>query len=314
MNKKEILGQLESISKSTFEHSEELVHFVSCKLAMSEQEWKQSFENLEKELFNFVLEKRIVSKLAPAKQYLLNTLERAERYCGKESEIAQQQITLTREQIEYREPYLLNLKLFKHEYLDKMDDIVDEFGKQIELNTKSKLDTFVNEFCYFSESVEWHSFLEAWDYTKRLQRLVTKLAGNRLMDCQNESKILYMTILKQIQEEGSSILESRFDIDSNWDLESLGVEIEERLIFNNTDKYDFISEYLPSFGLISMGLMGFKFLNSNYIKLSNPTVKSSKLLCAGIVAGGNFINRVWIIFDKVCRYEKRHPGQSSAKR
>ena len=145
LNQMEILNQLKLISPTTFEHSDELVHFVSAKLAQSEElEWTRSFAEMEHALFNFVLKKRIVSKLAPAKSYLQNIIGGITSFCNKELDICRQEIDALQQVITFRQPYLDNLKVFKSTFLDNMDDVVQELGDIIENNTKQRLESFVN--------------------------------------------------------------------------------------------------------------------------------------------------------------------------
>ena len=148
------------------------------------------------------------------------------------------------------------------------------------------------EFEYFSESVEWHSCFQAWDYSNGLGNLVVKLATARLRDCCDDAKISYLTIMKKVQESGRESFENAnkvLEIDDGIEIEGVPFEIEERLIFNNTDKYEFVSEYLSSFALVSGGLIAFKFLGTVNLGLGKSALRSSKLLCAGIALGGLII-------------------------
>ena len=84
-NQREILEQIRSISKSTYEDRENLVHFVSSKKTFEhyitgtedqnqDLDYVAGFEKLKTALRSFVLERRMNSKLAPAKLYLHNVL------------------------------------------------------------------------------------------------------------------------------------------------------------------------------------------------------------------------------------------------
>ena len=297
-NKNEILNQLKQISPLTWEHRDNLVHFVSAKKAFDDgssvddknYEWRQGFEKLENALCDFVLKKRIVSKLAPAKQYLLNVLERISWVCLNELHLVQLEWKTIADSIHSNQPRLDGLKSFKQEYLDNMDDLVQDFGANIYQNTKARLETFVDEFLYFSESVEWYGCLHAYDYSKNLQRLVVRLASTRLQDCCDDAKLSYMTILQQLRQGQLQIgnfkeLEVDYDISISR-IESVPLEIEERMVFNSTDKYEFLADYVPSLACMSLGMLGFGFINSSFWKVSRGFERNGKLVFAGTILGG----------------------------
>ncbi|KAK9324317.1 hypothetical protein V1517DRAFT_317712 [Lipomyces orientalis] len=105
-----ILEQVSKLSPRTYDDSDDLVHFVSSnKVRIPEPDDNDDgddsgdgdnggpsndddvvdFERLERCLRNFVLEKRAISKLAPAKTYLLNVLGDLEALSSYNEELAQ---------------------------------------------------------------------------------------------------------------------------------------------------------------------------------------------------------------------------------
>ncbi|KAK9246748.1 hypothetical protein V1506DRAFT_534191 [Lipomyces tetrasporus] len=115
-----ILEQVSKLSPRTYDDSDDLVHFVSSnKVRIPEPDDNDDgddsgddgnggpnndddavdFERLERCLRNFVLEKRAISKLAPAKTYLLNVLGDLEALASYNEELSQNEVQRLKDEL-----------------------------------------------------------------------------------------------------------------------------------------------------------------------------------------------------------------------
>lgn len=130
--KKRILDQVADLSPETHKDASEFIHFVSSSEILkdipsdSEDDDDEpdqpdhdiphpDFDQLEASLRNFVLEKRSLSKLAPAKKFLINLTQDIANLASSNIEV---------------------LKTEKHQVLSNLDTITPEFEKYKYLNVK----------------------------------------------------------------------------------------------------------------------------------------------------------------------------------
>jgi len=130
--KRKITDQIRVLSPKTWENRDELVHYVEAESVVDEvrsfQETGQSllsskghdesFPHLEESLRSFLLLKRSISKLAPAKTYLANLLSNL-------STVAEYNILAADKELEQAEERLRQVKPV-HEKLEREREIVEE--------------------------------------------------------------------------------------------------------------------------------------------------------------------------------------------
>lgn len=152
-NKKEILEQIKAISESTFNDSENLVHFVSCKNAFEiytgihrddqDNDWVEKFENLTQKLSCFVFDKRMKSKLAPAKLYINNIFLDLDYILESnlQSNYRKQENLL--KIIHETEPKYKKLLELQKEYLQELTYKIDSAVQRVEKDANVKLNEFL---------------------------------------------------------------------------------------------------------------------------------------------------------------------------
>ncbi|KAK9370017.1 hypothetical protein V1509DRAFT_618301 [Lipomyces kononenkoae] len=162
-----ILEQVAKLSPRTFCHSDDLVHFVSSnqvpKLdpdddhdgddnddygddgANNNDNGVLDFENLEHCLRNFVLEKRAISKLAPAKTYLLNVLGDLEALASYNEQVSQNEVQrLTNELASITPAYEVTLRN-SVKISEEVDGNIEKLVTSVYDHTRYKLENVIAE-------------------------------------------------------------------------------------------------------------------------------------------------------------------------
>ncbi|KAJ3121394.1 mitofusin [Nowakowskiella sp. JEL0407] len=211
----EILSQIKEISPQTYAERSSLVHFVSARQRLeyslhkkehpdepapqiNGQSYLNEFNHLEECLRSFIFEKRLRSKLLPAKHYIVNLLnELEESLTAQKQTLESQKITLT-ETIHVQEPILKNLETLQQN-LEDMDSKIHSVIGQIEVAVKKQLDAFLNDIQKID--TEWRGFLGGWEYAKRLRNRVFEEAGKRIKLCENFAKHKALNLVLKLEED-----------------------------------------------------------------------------------------------------------------
>ncbi|KAI8898415.1 P-loop containing nucleoside triphosphate hydrolase protein [Globomyces pollinis-pini] len=302
-NKREILEQIKSISPSTYDDSAHLVHFVSTRkvfqhyvegVESTEENWISDFEALESSLKNFILNKRAKSKLAPGKVFLKNVLADLEYLSSYNVEQSSSHEKKVSEDLETAGPIYRQLKLVKEEHLKNLDYNINTTKEAIARFTKDTLNSFLNEFDLFMESTEWDGAIHVWRYAHELRTVVTRLANIRLRSTHSFAQEQCIKYIEHIETGLPSNL-LNIEIDKSSIISGLEYQNENALLalsdldlFDSSDKFDIIKDYVPSVSMLGISFLGYRSLVTGILgRQSSPSFgKLAKLLFTGLAVTG----------------------------
>ncbi|KAJ3287062.1 mitofusin [Blyttiomyces sp. JEL0837] len=286
--KRDILEQIKQISPMTYEHVDNLVHFVAAKHTLQQipdkpddQPYISDFNRLEQNLRSFILEKRSRSKLAPAKIYLTNLMGDLSSLCQYNYELAELRSLEITNELSESAPSFERMNRIKEQFLDNIDRTIDETGDQALSFAKSQLGTFMESIDSITEDIEWNGVMGMWSYARQLRNTIYKLAALRLRRCEDFARKSAVACVKNFEELANSCMETPPSIDisvvtSAFDegtqeagkaaAVSMFIPLELSDFFDFTDKVEVLKEYLPSFGLIMAGVFGYRGLAGGLLR------------------------------------------------
>lgn len=225
---KKILEQIAGISRDTFKESSELVHFVSSKAIPTapappggnggggsgsssgggggggdggdddsdpkgkrkgkDKEAMQDFQNLEQSLRRFVLEKRARSKLAPAKNYLLNVLGDVHTLASVNQEVAQSELDRVTKELADIEPALEASKKAKADVSDDIDRTIEATCKDIYDHTRSTLNSTISRAADEDLGVVYPGLLSAFDYAEDIKEAILSQISASVTSCEEHAR------------------------------------------------------------------------------------------------------------------------------
>ncbi|KAK9494715.1 hypothetical protein V1508DRAFT_412422 [Lipomyces doorenjongii] len=163
-----ILEQVAKLSPRTYNDSDDLVHFVSSnKVPKSypddgddgddngddgnggtnnhDDDGALDFENLERCLRNFILEKRAISKLAPAKTYLLNVLGDLEALASYNEQLSQDEVQRLKDELAHITPaYEISLQN-SVKIAEEVDGNIEKLVTSVYEHTRYRLENVIAE-------------------------------------------------------------------------------------------------------------------------------------------------------------------------
>lgn len=207
-----ILQQIGEVLPATFSESQDLVHFVSAKSYLEQQhhhtqdvikthiDVSDPFEQLEACLADFILSKRTMSKLLPAKTYLCNLLcdlnilfEHNERHC-------QQSLMAVRRDIDVLSPCYEELVKreapLKHDILHGVTDcslqIYNTCQQRFTDSLPKRIEDLVNQ-------VPWMGWWQVWRWRRVVLEGVTEEAKQVVREAEADSKELCQRCVEYLQ-------------------------------------------------------------------------------------------------------------------
>ncbi|KAK9389905.1 hypothetical protein V1515DRAFT_176749 [Lipomyces mesembrius] len=163
-----ILEQVAKLSPRTYNDSDDLVHFVSSNKVPksypddgddgddngddgnggtnnSDDDGALDFENLERCLRNFILEKRAISKLAPAKTYLLNVLGDLEALASYNEQLSQNEVQRLKDELAHITPvYEISLQN-SVKIAEEVDSNIEKLVTSVYEHTRYRLENVIAE-------------------------------------------------------------------------------------------------------------------------------------------------------------------------
>jgi mitofusin len=152
-NRREILEQIREISPATFVDAQNLVHFVSSRkvfehrvlgIQPDDPHWVADFEHLENCLKSFILDRRMISKLAPAKTYLKNVLEELNLVTGFNIDQLKELSEKIQHEISQSEPEYQAMELLNAKYFLRQEEIIVAMEERIGEVVEQRLVGFLN--------------------------------------------------------------------------------------------------------------------------------------------------------------------------
>jgi mitofusin 2 len=161
------LDQIQQISPRTYEHSEQLVHFVSANSINLDNPYEQKipeFEKMEEDLRNFVLKKRSKSKLAPAEHYLGNIIADISILSEYNHDKAEEEYQKAASEFNEAKPLYDTLRVKRNQVIEEAEKVAEDTSANIHKCTKEKLEKTINEIHKLPTKCEWSSIIYVWQY------------------------------------------------------------------------------------------------------------------------------------------------------
>ncbi|KAL1887699.1 mitofusin [Sporothrix stenoceras] len=226
--KKMILDQVSGLSPQTHKEASELVHFVSSNAIPiapppgppggpggpvnggsgsssggggggdddddangkgKGKEKLRNFESMEQSLRRFVLEKRAHSKLAPAKNYLLNILNDVNALATVNTEVAQAEITRVANELNEIEPLLENNKKAKTEVATEAEQIIEKTCKDVYDHSRAVIGFSIAHAGDENLGVPYPGLLSAFQYAEDIKQAMFSQISASVAECEESARV-----------------------------------------------------------------------------------------------------------------------------
>ncbi|CAK7221541.1 mitofusin [Sporothrix curviconia] len=226
--KKTILDQVSGLSPQTHKEASELVHFVSSNAIPiapplappggpggpggggsgsssggggggdddddangkgKGKEKLRNFESMEQALRRFVLEKRAQSKLAPAKNYLLNILNDVNALATVNTEVAQSEITRVGNELSEIEPQLESNKKAKTEVATEAEQIIEKTYKDVYDQSRALIGFSIAHAGDDNLGVPYPGILSAFQYAEDIKQAMFSKISASVAECEESARV-----------------------------------------------------------------------------------------------------------------------------
>ncbi|KAI9019829.1 P-loop containing nucleoside triphosphate hydrolase protein [Hyaloraphidium curvatum] len=294
--KRDILEQVRKLSPETYADAKNLVHFVSAKNCMKQSqatgETPADFDQLEKSLRTFVLEKRFQSKLAPAKTYLKNLLTDVEVIAKFNAGLAEERMAKAVKELDEAAPSYNQMLEVKEKVLDDIDKTIDQTSADVQKNTRDNLDGFLSSLEEQTKEVEWRGLLYTFQYARDVRAHLYSTASDRVKEVEqfavSKSKECISGLQQAITEclpadnaeaagrpapdvfegEAPSSKSAGAGAQANGSAAVVpaAVSLELGDFFDLSDRLELVKEYVPSLTMIASGMYGYTKLADEIMK------------------------------------------------
>ncbi|KKF92871.1 Transmembrane GTPase fzo1 [Ceratocystis platani] len=210
-----ILKQVNNLSPDTYNESKELVHFVSSNaIPMTPPggpgggpggdgggdegpsdpnknkvaDNLRDFQNLEQSLRRFVLEKRAKSKLAPARKYLLNTLNDLSSLANANHEVASAELQRVKKDLLELEPQVEASRRATTEVSDAVDTKIEETCRNVYETTRATLNEAIASSGETTHGVEYPGIFGVFSFAEELKAAMLEHVSDAVHDCEDYAK------------------------------------------------------------------------------------------------------------------------------
>jgi mitofusin len=171
--RKRVLDQLRALSPRTYEHADELVHFVDSARSTD----NPAFSGLQAALRTFVLDKRAQSKLNPAATYLSHVLSDVELLVGANAIVAEQELARAEADLEQSKPVLEKMRSGQSALHEGIERIEETDVEQIRQRTCTTVDAALEQVATGVPAAglslpSYPGLLSLWDYTTEVRRVL----------------------------------------------------------------------------------------------------------------------------------------------
>ncbi|KAJ3011737.1 UNVERIFIED_CONTAM: mitofusin [Siphonaria sp. JEL0065] len=208
--KRDILKQISEISPGTYQHADQLVHFVAAKKILentADAASRADFTCLEDNLRSFILEKRARSKLNPAKLFLGNLLNDLAILCSYNHTLSAVKSVEISNTLSESAPAYDRMLRIKEQFLDDLDRTIDETASRSQAFARDQLSTFLEGVETYVEDIEWGGVLGMWQYARDLRNAVYRMAAVRLRRCEDFAVKSSVGCVKNIEAMAESCIE-----------------------------------------------------------------------------------------------------------
>ncbi|KIH87199.1 hypothetical protein SPBR_04662 [Sporothrix brasiliensis 5110] len=221
--KKMILDQVSGLSPQTHKEASELVHFVSSNAIPitpppappggpggpggsggsssgggggdddddtkgKGKEKLRNFESMEQSLRRFVLEKRAHSKLAPAKNYLLNIFNDVNALATVNTEVAQAEISRVANELSEIEPLLETNTKAKTEVATEAEQIIEKTCKDVYDHSRAVIGFSIAHAGDGNLGVTYPGLLSAFQYAEDIKQAMFSRISASVAECEESAR------------------------------------------------------------------------------------------------------------------------------
>lgn len=187
-----ILEQVEQLSPETYKHASELVHFVNSS-AMFEEDGTASkdgtaeFSRLEKDLRSFVLDKRSQSKLAPAQNYLKNTLTDVILLSSSNADVAKAENERVTAELEKIKPALERSQKLRDQTLEEIESTSEEVSDTVRRMSRKRLEMAMSNL-EDNTAIAYPGIINAWKYAEDVRNAMVSMLHQEIKSCESVSR------------------------------------------------------------------------------------------------------------------------------
>ncbi len=148
----------------------------------------RDFETMEQSLRRFVLEKRAHSKLAPAKNYLLNILNDVNALATVNTEVAQSEITRVSGELKEIEPMLEANTKAKTEVAAEAEQIIEQTYKDVYDHSRAIIGFSIAHAGDGNLGVPYPGLLSAFQYAEDIKQVMLAQIAASVAECEESAR------------------------------------------------------------------------------------------------------------------------------
>lgn len=279
MNK--VLEQVKNLSPDSYKDAQEFVHFVSASEFDNDDpspdddpdnndpRGHPDFDKLEASLRKFVLEKRALSKLLPAKNYLKNLLDDLQTLASiNEKMYADEKEEKTTELESLVAPNYNKIKSKSHRANDTLHKLIEDTSTEVYESTKRQILDTVNNFGD-EQIVPYHGLQYVYEYAQETQRAMVDTILSSLTTCEEQAKIATEKRVEEIVQVGQATLGSDFLLGKVFKSELMYTRRRDTIKRKLDDQIEFFDFFDPSIDSF-MVWIGIPKLFTAQIQAYNP--------------------------------------------
>lgn len=329
--KQRILDQVKDLSPATHKDASEFVHFVSSSRQLEKSPAgpgdgpgddddpdnnnpdmsDADFDALEESLRNFVLEKRSVSKLSPAKTYLTHILNDLEKLVHANKAVSQQQKDILLSQLKQITPQYDRSISDSTSASTQVDQTLEDCCKRAYYETREGLSAKFDQLATVSPA--FSSYFDLYAYAEATMDKIVAQLQSAVIESEDKAKAHVISAVDVINTVGAEKIGSEFMANKVFRHDLMFTRRKDTLSRAiKTDIYpsDFIDIQLPSMtdvitydyaGKVK-SLLGLENLTKSetaqkMLSSESATAVSNALTLASVVGGSRLIvNRGWVHF------------------
>lgn len=286
-----ILDQVKNLSPDTHKNSKDFVHFVSSSDVLlgspddggdggddgpdnGRNPNDPNFDHLEASLRKFILEKRAISKLLPAKNYLINILSDLQSLSNINEKIYLQEKQNKLDELNNKVAPKFNEIIRESVHInDSINKLVEDTCTKIYDNTKANLVNTLNSFGD-SQVVHYQGLQYLYEYAKKTQKVMIDTVLSSIQQSEQTAKSLTSDKVGEITKFGQSTLGEEFLNDKVFKSDLMFTRRRDTMKKKLDDLIEFVDFFDPSFDsmLLWLGVpRDFVHNTKQQINYFNPT-------------------------------------------
>ncbi|KAI5955199.1 FZO1 [Candida jiufengensis] len=293
--KKRILDQIKNLSPDTYKNAKEFIHFVSSNEVgkggdgdggddgddndnnnnndNGNDNNHPDFDLLEASLRKFILEKRSISKLLPAKSYLLNFLQDLQTLSNINEKIYDNEKKDKLQELNNQVAPKVNEIVYKsHRISDTINALIESTCTGVYNDTNKEINEVMNNLGD-KPVVQYEGLQYLFEYAKESQLAMMDVVCDAVLKCEEMAKSITVSKVEEIIKFGKNTLNEEFLDDKKFNSELMFTRVKDDIGKNIEDSLEISDFFDPSIELflVFVGLPE-KYVNStkNQINFFNP--------------------------------------------